>query len=49
MSILLSLAVAEGLYVRALRILRGRGVGVPRGQVAPHEGHERQRRHLAVP
>jgi putative membrane protein len=33
MSILLSLAVAEGLYVRALRILRGRGVGVPRGQV----------------
>jgi len=27
------LALAEGLYVRALRVLRGRGVAVPRGQV----------------
>jgi len=28
------LALAEGLYVRALRVLHGRGVAVPRGQVA---------------
>src|ERR671922_442611 len=34
MAILLWLIVAEGLYVRALRVLGGRGVAVPRGQVA---------------
>jgi cytochrome c oxidase assembly factor CtaG len=33
-SVLLTLAVAEALYVRALRILRRRGVRVPRGQIA---------------
>jgi putative membrane protein len=31
--VLLSLAVAEWLYLRAVRILRGRGVRVPRGQL----------------
>ena len=34
MAILLTLAVAEGLYLRALRILHGRGVRVPRLQIA---------------
>jgi putative membrane protein len=34
MAILLWLIVAEWLYVRALRVLGGRGVAVPRGQVA---------------
>lgn len=34
MAILIWLIVAEALYVRALRILGGRGVRVPRGQVA---------------
>ncbi len=33
MAILVWLIVAEGLYVRALRVLDGRGVVVPRGQV----------------
>jgi cytochrome c oxidase assembly factor CtaG len=33
MAILLWLIVAEALYVRALRVLGGRGVAVPRGQV----------------
>jgi putative membrane protein len=32
--VLISLVVAEGLYLRALRILAGRGVQVPRGQIA---------------
>jgi len=32
-AVLLSLAVAEWLYVRAVRILHGRGVRVPRGQI----------------
>jgi putative membrane protein len=34
MAILIWLIVAEWLYVRALRILRGRGVRIPRAQVA---------------
>ena len=34
MAILIWLIVAEALYVRALRVLGGRGVTVPRGQVA---------------
>src|ERR671916_3198896 len=34
MGILVWLIVAEALYVRALRVLGGRGVPVPRGQVA---------------
>ena len=33
MAILLTLAVAEGLYLRALRVLGGRGVRVPRSQI----------------
>jgi cytochrome c oxidase assembly factor CtaG len=33
MAILVWLIVAETLYVRAVRILRGRGVDVPRGQI----------------
>src|SRR5918999_48218 len=33
MAILIWLIVAEALYVRALRVLGGRGVAVPRGQV----------------
>ena len=28
------IAAAEALYLRALRVLRGRGVGVPRAQIA---------------
>ena len=34
MSVLLTLAVGEWLYLRALRILHRRGVRVPRGQIA---------------
>jgi cytochrome c oxidase assembly factor CtaG len=34
MAILIWLIVAETLYIRALRVLGGRGVAVPRGQVA---------------
>ena len=34
MAILIWLIVAEALYVRALRVLGGRGVTVPRWQVA---------------
>ncbi|MEA2331315.1 MAG: putative rane protein [Thermoleophilaceae bacterium] len=34
MAILIWLIVAEGLYVRALRVLGGRGVKVPRAQIA---------------
>src|ERR687889_1570291 len=34
MAIVVWLCVAEGLYVRALRVLGRRGVAVPRGQVA---------------
>src|SRR4051812_2067915 len=36
--VLLGIAVAEGLYLRALGILRGRGVRVPRWQVAAFHG-----------
>src|SRR3954447_7233178 len=32
--VLVSLAVAEALYLRAVAVLRGRGVAVPRGQQA---------------
>jgi putative copper resistance protein D len=32
--VIAGLALAEGLYLRALRVLRGRGVAVPRRQVA---------------
>lgn len=32
--VVISLLAAEGLYLRALRVLRRRGVAVPRGQVA---------------
>jgi cytochrome c oxidase assembly factor CtaG len=38
MAILIWLIVAEALYVRALRVLGGRGVRVPRGQVACWHG-----------
>jgi cytochrome c oxidase assembly factor CtaG len=31
---LVLVATAEALYLRALRVLRGRGVAVPRGQIA---------------
>jgi putative copper resistance protein D len=36
--VLLGIAVAEGLYLRALSILRGRGVRVPRWQIAAFHG-----------
>jgi putative copper resistance protein D len=38
MAIVVWLVVLEGLYVRALRILRGRGVDVPRGQIVAWHG-----------
>ena len=38
MAIVLWLVLLEGLYVRALRILRGRGVAVPLPQVVAWHG-----------
>src|SRR3954449_11573864 len=37
-AVLVGIAVAEGLYLRALRRLRGRGVAVPRLQIAAFHG-----------